>query len=245
MSSVGVDNAMLKARTKLTPTSARTREQLILAGERLFAERGIDNVSLRQINSEAGQRNSSASHYHFGSKESLVTAITEYRFDSLNNRRTALLAALPPTDGPRPVGTWIEALVYPIVEEIDNSEGGTNFIRFISQLLGHPMMSLVDMWRSQFDGSVSQVYYGLRAASPDVPDEVFGPRFGLMWMLSVNGLADRQRLGKVANTLVTGTLPVLFVANLVDMLSAMITAPASASSLAEIRELRARGERRN
>ena len=52
---------MLKARTKLTPTSTRTREQLILAAERLFARDGLDNVSLRQINAEAGQRNSSAS----------------------------------------------------------------------------------------------------------------------------------------------------------------------------------------
>ena len=47
---------MQKARTKLTPTSTRTREMLILAGERLFAQQGLDNVSLRQINAEAGQR---------------------------------------------------------------------------------------------------------------------------------------------------------------------------------------------
>ena len=34
-----------------------TREQLILAAERLFSESGIDAVSLRQINVAAGQRN--------------------------------------------------------------------------------------------------------------------------------------------------------------------------------------------
>jgi AcrR family transcriptional regulator len=234
---------MLKARTKLTATSARTREQLILAGERLFAEQGIHSVSLRQINAEAGQRNSSASHYHFGSKDSLVTAISEYRFEHLNERRSAMLAALPPTDAPRPVRTLVEILVHPIVEEIDNAEGGENFIRFMSQVLGHPQISLVSMWRSQFDGSAGQVYYGLRAALPEIPDEVFGPRFGLMWMLAVNGLADRQRLSEVAmNTLVL-SLPVLYVANLVDSLCGFISAPVSTSTLAEIRELRARGER--
>ncbi len=232
---------MLKARTKLTPTSTRTREQLILAGERLFAEQGIDNVSLRQINAEAGQRNSSASHYHFGSKESLVTAISEYRFEHLNERRNAMLAALPPTEEPRSVRTLIEMLVYPIVGEIENSEGGDNFIRFMSQVLGHPMISLVGMWRSQFDGSVGHVYYGLRAALPEVPDEVFGSRFGLMWMLAVNGLADRQRLGEVAKETIAFSLPVLFVTNLVDSLCGLISAPASPSTLAEIRELRARG----
>ena len=44
-----------------------TAERLLLAAERLFAARGVDGVSLRQVNVEAGQRNLSAAHYHFGS----------------------------------------------------------------------------------------------------------------------------------------------------------------------------------
>ncbi|MDP2325763.1 MAG: TetR/AcrR family transcriptional regulator [Gammaproteobacteria bacterium] len=235
---------MLKARTKLTPTSARTREHLILAGERLFAEQGLDNVSLRQINSEAGQRNSSASHYHFGSKESLVTAIYEYRFQNLNKRRNAMLAALPPTEDARPVSTLMELLVFPIVEEIDNSEGGNHFIRFMAQVLGHPKSSLVEFWRTQFDGSVGHVYYGLRKALPDIPDEVFGPRFGLTWILAVNGLADRQRLSEIHERLVACTRPALYFANLVDVLSSVMSAPPSPSTLSEIRKLRTRGEHR-
>ena len=189
---------MQKARTKLTPTSTRTREQLILAGERLFALHGLDNVSLRQINAEAGQRNSSASHYHFGSKESLITAIYEYRMERLNNRRNEMLAALPPAVGPRPVSTMIGMLVYPMVEEIEGSEGGHYCIQFLSQLLSHPMMNLVSMWRSQFGESIGQVYYGLRTALPDVPDEVFGPRFGLMWVLAdqrPGGPREAQQVG--------------------------------------------------
>lgn len=233
---------MQKARTKLTPTSTRTREQLILAGERLFARQGIDNVSLRQINAEAGQRNSSASHYHFGSKESLITAIYEYRMERLNNRRNAMLAALPPAAGPRPVSSMIGVLVYPMVEEIEGSEGGHYCIQFLSQLLSHPMMNLVSMWRSQFGESVGPVYYGLRAALGDLPDEVFGPRFGLMWVLAVNALADRERLRGGAAGLVHHTLPVLYVSNLVDALAGMISAPASAATHAEIRELRTRGQ---
>jgi len=234
---------MQKARTKLTPTSTRTREQLILAGERLFAQQGLDNVSLRQINAEAGQRNSSASHYHFGSKESLVTAIYEYRMERLNNRRNAMLAALPPAAGPQPVSTMIGMLVYPMVEEIEGSEGGPWSIRFLAQLLGHPTLDLVSMWRSQFGASIGQVYYGLRTALPEVPDEVFGPRFGLMWVLAVNALADREKLNSEAAGIVNHTLPVLYISNLVDTLAGMISAPASAATHAEIGELRTRGQR--
>lgn len=234
---------MQKARTRLTPTSTRTREQLILAGERLFAHQGLDNVSLRQINAEAGQRNSSASHYHFGSKESLITAIYEYRMERLNDRRNQMLAALPAAAGPRPVSTMIGMLVYPMVEEIEGSEGGSYCIQFLSQLLGHPMMNLVSMWRSQFSESIGQVYYSLRSALGEVPDEVFGPRFGLLWVLAINALADRERLSGGNAGLVSRALPVLYVSNLVDALAGMISAPASAETHAEIRELRARGQR--
>ena len=234
---------MIKARTRLTPASTQTREQLLQAGERLFAGQGFDNVSLRQINTEAGQRNSSASHYHFGSKEALITAIYAHRMERLNVRRNRMLAALPPSSGPRPVIAMIEILIYPMVEEVENTEGGHNYIQFLSQLFSHPRMNLVDMWRSQFGESVGRVYYELRTALPDIPDEIFGPRFGLMWLLAVNALADRQRLSQATATVVTYTLPVLFVSNLVDTLAGLIAAPVSAATHAEIRALRAGGRR--
>ena len=68
-----------------TPTG--TREKLIIAAEQLFAERGIQDVSLRQINNAAGQRNASATHYHFGSRDTLVRAIFEFRMTGIDQRR--------------------------------------------------------------------------------------------------------------------------------------------------------------
>jgi len=234
---------MTKARTRLTPSGTGTREQLLLAGERLIAEQGFDNVSLRQINAAAGQRNSSASHYHFGSKEALINAIYEFRMERLNVRRKGLLAALPPSSEPRPVISMIEILIYPMVEEVESSEGGHHYIQFLSQLFSHPMMNLVDMWRSQFGESVGHVYYELRTALPDIPDEVFGARFGLMWLLAVSALASRERLSAASASLAASTVPVLYVSNLVDTLTGLMTAPVSASTRAEIREMRAGGQR--
>ena len=68
------DLIMPESQRKITPRE-HTRQQLILAAEKLFAESGIDSVSLRQINLEAGQKNSSAAHYHFGSKDALILSI--------------------------------------------------------------------------------------------------------------------------------------------------------------------------
>jgi AcrR family transcriptional regulator len=236
-------NDVIKARTKLTAVSSRTREQLLLTGERLFALHGLDIVSLRQINLEAGQRNSSAAHYHFGSKDAMIAAIYEYRMECLNARRNELLAALPPASGPRSVLTMIEILVYPMVAVAEHSEGGHSCLRFLSQLFNHPRLDLTGMWRRQFGESVGRVYYELRTALPKIPDEVFGPRFGLMWLLAVNALADRERLRQAPASVVSHTLPLLFVSNLVDSLAGLMSAPASASTIAEISELRSGGQR--
>ena len=60
----------------MSRTDART--QLLLAGERLIAEFGPE-VSLRDVAVAAGQRNNSAVHYHFGSRDGLIKAIIGHR----------------------------------------------------------------------------------------------------------------------------------------------------------------------
>src|SRR5262249_2581823 len=74
------------------------RERLLRAGERLFAERGIDGVTVREINQLAGQRNSSALHYHFGSREGLLNEIRHQHRGPIEERRVAMLDALERED---------------------------------------------------------------------------------------------------------------------------------------------------
>ncbi|MCL4790748.1 MAG: TetR family transcriptional regulator [Gammaproteobacteria bacterium] len=231
---------MTTARSKLTPTSERTREQLILAGERLFAQSGLDSVSLRQINNAAGQRNSSAAHYHFGSKDALVRAIYEYRGERINQRRSAMLARMSAQECGQ-VRPLIKALVHPIVAEIEETEGGGHSIIFLSQLYSNPALDLMSMWRSHLSESVGTIYQHMREVLPEIPEEVAGMRFGLMWVAMINTLADRQRLmtTRASETAVARTLPVLFVSNVIDMLCGAAAAPLSADTLAELNELRA------
>src|SRR6201994_5140502 len=90
-----------------------TKEQIVLAPERLFAERGCDGVSLREIGAAAGSGNNSAVQYHFGSKEQLVVAIFENRLTYIDERRAVLLAQLAPRD----VRAWVECYVLPLLEQ--------------------------------------------------------------------------------------------------------------------------------
>lgn len=222
----------MKARTRYTPTSARTREQLIMAAERLFASNGMDNVSLRQINAGAGQRNSSAAHYHFGSKDALIEAISTYRLERIDHARHALFADLTADRAEAEVSIHdlIRVLVCPLVDEIDDSEGGENYILFVAQILGHPTIELRGMWCRQLDTSVGPVYHALRAKLPQLPDEVFASRFSLLWELAIHALADRTRIYGSGRPDEGSPMKSAHLANLMDALHGLLTAPVSAAT---------------
>src|SRR3546814_11888057 len=69
---------------------------MLQAAEDCFGEHGIDAVSLRQIAIAAGQGNTAAVQYHFGSKEGLLEAIFQHRLPAIDPRRKALIETLDP-----------------------------------------------------------------------------------------------------------------------------------------------------
>ena len=70
-----------------------TKERILDAAERLFADFGYKATSLRDITGEAGV-NLASVNYHFGSKDALLTALLERRFEPVNRRRLELLDRL-------------------------------------------------------------------------------------------------------------------------------------------------------
>jgi AcrR family transcriptional regulator len=113
---------------------AATRARLLRAGERLFAEHGIHQVRLREINALAGQRNSSALHYHFGSREGLVEAIlSEHQTAMDRDVRPALDELIGGPGEPTvraAVTIWVDALT----EQLQ-TESGRDFLRILPQVL--------------------------------------------------------------------------------------------------------------
>src|SRR4051794_31591843 len=71
------------------PTSD-TREQLLAAAERLFAERGFAGVSVRMIAAEA-RVNWSLVGYHFRGKDGLLAEVYRRHCTTLNRERLRLL----------------------------------------------------------------------------------------------------------------------------------------------------------
>jgi AcrR family transcriptional regulator len=165
------------------------REALLDAAERLFATLGLDAVSLRQIGVEAGQRNTAAAHYHFGTKDALVDALFERRMTPVNEHRWRLLRALDDAGrGDDPAGL-IEAFVVPFAATV---RPGSTYARFSAQVISHPTLNtLADLDRPFMSGLV-EVFVRLERVLGD--DRLWPERRRLLAVLVVQGLADRERL---------------------------------------------------
>jgi len=72
--------------------SIDTRNRLMRAMEKLSAEKGSENVSVKELIEEAGQKNESVLQYHFGSKAGLLAAIHKARFTQTQVKRREMLA---------------------------------------------------------------------------------------------------------------------------------------------------------
>ncbi|HKY65546.1 MAG TPA: helix-turn-helix domain-containing protein [Acidimicrobiales bacterium] len=111
-----------------TSVQTDTRRAIIGAAERLFAVHGIDGVSLREINRSAGQSNTGAVQYHFGTRDGLVLAlIAKHRRDT-EPRRHALLDQYEDA-GVADLRQLAAALVAPAAAKLSDPDGGRAYLQ--------------------------------------------------------------------------------------------------------------------
>ncbi|GAA2413036.1 TetR/AcrR family transcriptional regulator [Actinomadura vinacea] len=115
---------------------APTRERLLDAAQRLYARRGLDAVSLREINQAAGARNATAVQYHFRDRAGIVRAIIARHRPDVEARRHALLDAYE-SAGRDDMRALAAALVRPLAARLAD-EGGRDFLQIWAAVLNRP-----------------------------------------------------------------------------------------------------------
>jgi AcrR family transcriptional regulator len=154
------------------------REKLLDCAERLFAEHGLEGVSLRAINAEAGL-SPAALHYHFGSQETLVEALLGRQMPALMERRRRLLDALDDCPEPPTTREILAALIRPQVELLaEGGESGLRYMRLIHRLQADGDLDpqfVMERW----PGGVDRLVPLLRKANPSLPLPVIQLRLGL------------------------------------------------------------------
>ena len=207
------------------PKAARsTKEQILLAAERLIADHGVDGVSMRQIGAAVGSGNNSAVLYHFGSKEKLVQAIFEYRLPRLRARRAQLLAERKPTD----LRGWLECQICAVLEqsELDDS----TYMTFVASLSLHGGEAFRHLPK-RFVTAQSEFADHLRSCVTQIDEPLRSYRLDQAMTFIVQTGAQREQ----ARARRWPVLPfALELANLLDCTVAYLEAPLSSASVAAL-----------
>jgi AcrR family transcriptional regulator len=216
-----------------------TRERLIDAAERLFAEHGFDGVTLKQITAEAGQRNASALQYHFGSKLDLVRAIVARRMPLLNERRNRLLDEVERQGRGGDLRALVDALIRPLAELLGRGEAGRDWVRFLAQAWSNPRSGLGDVVQNDFNTGVIRGGLMVAALMKDCPPEVIQQRLSLLPGQVLHAFVDHLRVVHDKRG-TDGGVGEFFLNGVIDMLVAELSAPVSGATL---RALGERGKR--
>ncbi len=201
-----------------------TRERLMILAEALFAERGIEAVSLRAIGQAAGQRNNNVVQYHFGDRANLIASIYAFRSERLNARRLELLGRHRGAGAPDDTRSLLRILVQPHAESIVDPEN--QFLGFLARLVVDvgSMATASSVGAAPFMGAHYELRGGIQAASPQIPAATFERRFEWLFDFAIITLAARKRLQDVHHDAIEGALD-----EIVELMAAGLAAPVPSS----------------
>jgi len=151
-----------------------TKNKILDAAEYLFADKGFNGTSLREITSQA-EVNLAAVNYHFGSKKELIKAVMSRYMNELSPRLESSLQVLCDSDQQPTLVDVFSAFIEPLLSLNDYKENGTS--HFL-QLLGRGYTDSQGFLRwfltTQYPNVISNFVDAVQKAYPELtPEEIF------------------------------------------------------------------------
>jgi AcrR family transcriptional regulator len=159
-----------------------TRERLLDSAELLFANKGIDNTSIRDI-VQSAETNLASVHYHFGNKTKLVFAVLERRITPINQERLQRLQETVQESRLDP-DARLEAILRAFIEPavlVMSAEPKTKlFLLIMGQVHQSPKVELKDMLNALFQDVFNRFLSALCACRPKIPPGRVFMHFGFV-----------------------------------------------------------------
>lgn len=181
-----------------------TRELLITTALRLFAERGVFGVSLRAVGEAAAQRNTAAVHYHFGDRDTLLSAALDRVLAAIREpveyedaRRLGLVIRPPATPLHHAVGRAFLPLMTLPLRHPDWGEAGA---RLLARVLLGEVAALARELEAKSVGDTDVLISELSPLLPHIPLPLLRSRLDFATVNVVCGLTATTYLNAIAPT---------------------------------------------
>lgn len=203
-----------------------TRERLILTAEQLFANEGIESVSLREIARSGGQKNVAAMQYHFGDREGLFSAILEYRMSRIEPVRKAMLEDCDARGEGQVLRSLLRCLVVPFVEHIRSAGLDSHYIEFLARLqVSYPDFLATVNRNKPWQTNVAEISRRLQPLTMAATEELRFQRQRMMGACMIHSVAEFER--GLRGGIYRMTQLDSFTDNLIEALCGIITTPSS------------------
>lgn len=158
--------------------SRETVDELLDVAERLFAEVGAEHVALTRIVASSNQKNRSALHYHFGSREGVLAAVLDRRLRHINELRRGMLEEAVESDSG--LSGTVRAVVAPLSLVVLSEPWGADYVSILAQVRFHPRLLGERALDDTNLSSIRRCKRLIEQALPEVPREVIARR--LRWL---------------------------------------------------------------
>lgn len=211
------------------------------AAEKLIADHGIANVSIREIVTTAGQKNESALQYHFRNLAGLVEAIQQQRALETQARRTAMLDELLGRPSLPSLRDLCSLMIRPPFELARSNAGFRRYIKAFGHQLAITESSAFSRVAHYGGGGSSGQQLGLmiRQALPHLDDAAYQLRMEAAVRLCAASMYHQARQRNAFR----GDAAELFANSLIDALVGLFSAPVSPETRAIAAELQRVGRK--
>jgi len=121
-------------------TSKEVTNRLLDAAENLFAEKGFDGTSIREITSQA-KCNLAAVNYHFGGKEKLYSEVFRRRMIAMRDVRIASIEeVMSQTDHEPTLEELIRGFATAFIEPLIDQSSGRRFMKLMVREMSDPRL---------------------------------------------------------------------------------------------------------
>lgn len=230
--SSGQVKAKGSARTRSKAASGSkigTRDRIKRAARRLFAEHGVEAVSVRDIIAAAAAKNGGSLNYYFGSKDALIEELLTEIFREMSDAWMLGLSEIDRNGGPQSVRDIVKIIIAPPVPILVSDDAPTA-ARFLASMLSTRRPVVQELIDRMHFSAFSRLLFYIQQLSKDIPVQVMRQRliFFAWYSVSVLGAYETYRAqGKNRSTVWMDYDPLV---NIIDTATGLLEAAVSVES---------------